>query len=101
MSAHDWVVPFDPDDEVDASVASVGGKAANLLELRGAGFAVPDGFVVPADAYREFVELAGIAEELAENQRAISIAELGLIRGHWGYVSAGPLKGVRHRSESG
>jgi len=65
MSAHDWVVPFDPDDEVDASVASVGGKAANLLELRGAGFAVPDGFVVPADAYREFVELAGIAEELA------------------------------------
>jgi pyruvate,water dikinase len=34
---------------------TVGGKAANLGELIGAGFAVPDGFVVTTEAYRAVV----------------------------------------------
>jgi pyruvate,water dikinase len=39
----------------------VGGKAANLGELLGAGFRVPDGFVITTDAYR-----AGMSDELAQ-----------------------------------
>lgn len=55
--------PATPDGTVD-SVACVGGKAANLAELTGAGFPVPEGFVVTADAYRRFVERAGLEEDL-------------------------------------
>ncbi|MFD2419887.1 PEP/pyruvate-binding domain-containing protein [Amycolatopsis pigmentata] len=47
----------------DAGVA--GGKGANLGELSGAGFPVPDGFVVLSSAYRATMELDGILEELA------------------------------------
>ncbi|HZG89866.1 MAG TPA: PEP/pyruvate-binding domain-containing protein [Pseudonocardia sp.] len=36
----------------------VGGKAANLAELRAAGFAVPAGFCVPTDAYRAVARAA-------------------------------------------
>jgi pyruvate,water dikinase len=42
----------------------VGGKAASLGELTGAGLPVPPGFVVSADTYRTFIEEAGIDEEL-------------------------------------
>lgn len=47
----------------DAGVA--GGKGANLGELSGAGFPVPDGFVVVSSAYRATMELGGVLEELA------------------------------------
>jgi hypothetical protein len=43
-------------DEVGADdVPLVGGKAANLGELRGAGFPVPPGFVLTTKAYDQFV----------------------------------------------
>ena len=45
-------------------VDSVGGKAASLGELTAAGLPVPSGFVVTAATYREFIEAAGIDEEL-------------------------------------
>ncbi|GAB6879175.1 pyruvate, water dikinase [Halorubrum gandharaense] len=52
-------------DEVDADdVGTVGGKAASLGELIGAGLPVPPGFVVTAGTYRTFIEEAGIDEEL-------------------------------------
>ncbi|MCP5025397.1 MAG: phosphoenolpyruvate synthase, partial [Actinomycetia bacterium] len=41
-----------------------GGKAANLGELIAAGFAVPGGFVVPAEVYLAAADGAGIREEL-------------------------------------
>ena len=47
-----------------------GGKGANLGELTRAGLPVPNGFVVTTDAYRDFVDAAGIAtsiQELAAN----------------------------------
>jgi pyruvate,water dikinase len=47
----------------DAAVA--GGKGANLGELAGAGFRVPPGFVITAQAYLRAVHDAGLAEELA------------------------------------
>ena len=54
-------------DAVDATdLARVGGKAASLGELTGAGLPVPPGFVVTADTYRTFIEETGITEELFE-----------------------------------
>src|SRR6188472_2732642 len=47
-----------------------GGKGANLGELTRAGFAVPRGFVVLADAYVAAVVGAGIRAELVEIVRA-------------------------------
>jgi pyruvate,water dikinase len=43
---------------------AVGGKAASLGELTGAGLPVPPGFVVTADTYRSFIQEAGIDDEL-------------------------------------
>ncbi|MFN8038227.1 MAG: phosphoenolpyruvate synthase [Acidimicrobiales bacterium] len=44
----------------------VGGKGANLGELTGAGFPVPPGFVVTADAYLGAMEAGGVRSRLAE-----------------------------------
>ena len=52
--------------EVRASDADqVGGKAAHLGELISAGFPVPAGFVLPAEAYRAAMEAAGVRAALA------------------------------------
>jgi pyruvate,water dikinase len=51
--------------EVTANDADrVGGKAANLGELVAAGFPVPKGFVLTADAYRDSMAAAGVHEEI-------------------------------------
>ena len=44
----------------------VGGKGASLAEMISAGFKVPDGFVVTADAYRHFASATGIADRINE-----------------------------------
>ncbi|MFW5917069.1 MAG: phosphoenolpyruvate synthase [Halorubrum sp.] len=54
-----WLEEVDADD-----VGTVGGKAASLGELIGAGLPVPPGFTVTAGTYRTFIEEAGIDEEL-------------------------------------
>ncbi|MFA9515628.1 phosphoenolpyruvate synthase [Halopenitus sp. H-Gu1] len=52
-------------DDVDADdIETVGGKAASLGELTGAGLPVPPGFTVTAETYRTFIQDAGIDEEL-------------------------------------
>ncbi|MFB6301775.1 MAG: phosphoenolpyruvate synthase [Haloferacaceae archaeon] len=54
-------------DDIGAEdLDAVGGKAASLGELTAAGLPVPPAFVVTADAYRTFIEEAGIDEELFE-----------------------------------
>ncbi|PSQ00558.1 phosphoenolpyruvate synthase [Halobacteriales archaeon QS_4_69_31] len=54
-------------DEVAGSdLETVGGKAASLGELAGAGLPVPPAFIVTAETYRSFLEETGIAEELFE-----------------------------------
>jgi pyruvate,water dikinase len=50
-------------------VGLVGGKGANLGEMIAAGFPVPPGFVVTADAYLDAMERAGLRDELAEGAR--------------------------------
>lgn len=46
------LIPFDS-PLIDLSVA--GGKGANLVKLKNAGFPVPNGFLIPTSAYREFI----------------------------------------------
>ena len=52
------------EDVRSTDLGTVGGKAASLGELTGAGLPVPPGFVVTAGTYRTFIEDAGIDEEL-------------------------------------
>ncbi|NLV11301.1 phosphoenolpyruvate synthase [Halomicrobium sp. HM KBTZ05] len=54
------------DDITADDVDSVGGKAASLGELAGAGLPVPPAFVVTADTYRSFVQDTGIETALSE-----------------------------------
>jgi pyruvate,water dikinase len=54
------------DDISSDDLETVGGKGASLGELTGAGLPVPPAFVVTAGTYREFIEDAGIDDELDE-----------------------------------
>src|SRR5215471_13220432 len=45
----------------------VGGKGASLSHLIDAGFTMPDGFCVTADAYRHFAEATGIQDKVASS----------------------------------
>src|SRR5512135_2307213 len=51
---------FDELGKDDTPVA--GGKGANLGEMTRAGLPVPPGFVVAAEAYRAFIQHAGLGE---------------------------------------
>jgi len=62
---------FDRLGKGDVSVA--GGKGANLGELVKAGMPVPPGFVVTADAFREFLRQHGIAEEIRQRIEALNV----------------------------
>ena len=73
------ILPF---DSADATLESAGGKGMNLARLTRAGFAVPSGFIISTDAYREFVGtnrwlpaiLSGVAEISAEDVSALERA---------------------------
>lgn len=62
MHVHPFIVWFKDIDKSD--IDSVGGKGANLGEMKRAGFPVPDGFVVTVAGYREFINKAGIQHEI-------------------------------------
>ncbi len=51
--------------------AKVGGKGANLGELASAGFPVPPGYVIVADAYLHAMQAAGASARLEELARAV------------------------------
>lgn len=59
-------------------VARAGGKGANLGELTSAGFPVPDGFVITADAFRRAMEAAGTRGSIRERVDALLHGELPL-----------------------
>jgi pyruvate,water dikinase len=48
------ILPF---NSSEATLERTGGKGMNLARLTRAGFAVPPGFIISTDAYREFVNL--------------------------------------------
>lgn len=56
-----WFTDVDKDD-----IGLVGGKGANLGEMTKAGFPVPPGFIVTAQAYFHFLEEADIREAMRE-----------------------------------
>ena len=62
-----------------ADVPIAGGKGANLGELLSAGFPVPDGFVITAQAFLAAMEAAGVREELAETVREAAEADPGAL----------------------
>ena len=47
-------------------ISLVGGKGANLGELTNAGLPVPPGFIVTAEAYRQFLETNGLFQPLQQ-----------------------------------
>ena len=61
-------------------VGSVGGKGANLGELVGAGFPVPDGFVVTAQAYLAAMDAAGVRSGLLEQFSSIDTEDPTALR---------------------
>lgn len=54
-----YLIPF---DAPETTLAEAGGKGANLVRLTRAGFAVPPGFIIATDTYREFVASNGLAD---------------------------------------
>jgi pyruvate, water dikinase len=56
-----------------ADVPQAGGKGANLGELTRAGFPVPPGFVITADAYLRAMELGGVRAQLLHEVGAMDV----------------------------
>jgi rifampicin phosphotransferase len=73
------ILPF---SSSEATLERVGGKGMNLARLTRAGFAVPTGFIISTDAYREFVSanrwlpaiLSGVEELSVEDASALERA---------------------------
>ena len=64
-----WFGDVDKDD-----VSLVGGKGANLGEMTKAGFPVPPGFIVTAQAYTHFLDVTGIRASI---ERALQGLDVG------------------------
>jgi len=68
---NNYVRWFDELGKDDTPVA--GGKGANLGEMTRAGLPVPPGFVVTAEAYRAFIQHAGLAEFIVRTIAATDV----------------------------
>lgn len=60
-------------------VMTAGGKGANLGEMTAAGIAVPDGFVITADAYRTFLKANNLEETFTQELRKAGRDEAKLL----------------------
>jgi len=69
-----WLVPFRGD--LGSSAAEVGGKAAGLIDMARQGLPVPDGFALSVEAFRQFVQSAGVEPELASLIRGFAPDDL-------------------------
>jgi phosphoenolpyruvate synthase/pyruvate phosphate dikinase len=58
----------------------VGGKGASLAEMISAGFKVPDGFVVTADAYHHFASSTGIDTRIADALGKLDASDPAAVR---------------------
>jgi len=56
-------------------IAIVGGKGANLGEMTKAGIPVPQGFIVTAHAYFNFIEKTGIHNEIANTLEPLDVQD--------------------------
>ena len=71
--AKKFVVWFDSVDREDGSI--VGGKGANLGEMTKAGFPVPEGFIVTAQAYFHFLDEAKLREKIRSALTDLNISD--------------------------
>lgn len=62
QDGYEKTIPLDGDIPID----KVGGKAANLAYMIGAGFSVPPAFAVSVDAYMDFMERTGLNGKASE-----------------------------------
>jgi pyruvate,water dikinase len=65
-----WFADISAEDET-----SVGGKGANLGELTSAGFPVPGGFVVTAEAYLAAMEAGGVRDALVDASTGVDTTD--------------------------
>ncbi|NOY99159.1 MAG: phosphoenolpyruvate synthase [Chloroflexi bacterium] len=86
--------PFLPLGSPAAALESVGGKGANLARLERAGFPVPNGFFIPTEVYRAFVDenkldlaIHAALEHLDEDDPAALEAASQRIRTRFGQAS--------------
>src|SRR5690606_32820360 len=61
------------DDISRGDTPLVGGKGANLGEMRRAGLPVPPGFVVTVDAFRAYLRESDLQKEIEERLRDLSV----------------------------
>ena len=61
-------------------VMMAGGKGANLGEMVSAGINVPKGFVVTADAYKEFLKINGLNEVFEKELSKVGKSEAELFK---------------------
>jgi len=73
FSEKDLLHPLIPLNSPDATLETVGGKALNLAKLANAGFAVPNGFLLPTSVYREYVRHNDLAPLINEALHDIDI----------------------------
>src|SRR5919206_1930995 len=64
------------DDPAAPGNRVLGGKFGSLAEMTAAGFAVPPGFGITTDAYRTFLDAAGLADAASELQARAAGADL-------------------------
>ena len=83
------------DDPAAPGDRRLGGKFASLAEMTAAGFAVPPGFGVTTDAYRQFLAEAGLADrarEVRARARGADLAQVQAISAEFtAAVEAAPL----------
>lgn len=68
-----YVVWFRDVDKDDGSI--VGGKGANLGEMTKAGFPVPNGFIVTAQAYFHFLDVAHLRDDLSDLLHGLDVGK--------------------------
>lgn len=68
-----YVIDFSQVGKDDGNV--VGGKGANLGEMTKAGFPVPPGFIVTAQAYRDFLVSAGIQHKIEQLLLGLNVSD--------------------------
>lgn len=68
-----FVVWFNEVDRED--IGTVGGKGANLGEMTKAGFPVPNGFIVTAQAYFHFLDEAHLRDDLSDLLHGLDVSD--------------------------
>ena len=62
------------------SIATAGGKGANLAEMINAGLPVPDGFAITAQTYKEFIERTGIKDKIQDKLSGLNVDDTATLQ---------------------